>query len=161
MSAAIKRRKPGGGRKPQGQFKGNFAVLNLRVTPSVRAALERAAKKNDTSLSQEAQRRLDSSFEEDRRLRKRRPDLRALTTAITMVADHIECATGKSWQDDAFTSEALRHGIDSSPATLAEPGRSWCRSPWPRLPPRCRRTPEGATLPLQASVTAKQDWSSG
>jgi len=112
MSAAVKRRAPGAGRKPQGKFKGNYAVLNLRVTPDVRSGLERAAKQSGASLSQEAQRRLDNSFEEDRRARKRRPDLRALTVAITMLAEHVERATGKHWQDDAFTMQALQAGIE-------------------------------------------------
>jgi hypothetical protein len=87
-------------------------VLNLRVTPDVRSGLERAAKQSGASLSQEAQRRLDNSFEEDRSARKRRPDLRALAMAITMVAEYVERATGKHWQDDAFTTQALQAGIE-------------------------------------------------
>jgi hypothetical protein len=112
MAGVTKRRKPGGGRKPQGKFKGNYAVLNLRVTPETRSALERAAKKSGDSLSQEAQRRLDSTFEEDRRTRKKRNDLRALATAITMVAEYVERATDKFWQDDAFTTQALQASIE-------------------------------------------------
>jgi hypothetical protein len=112
MPAAVKRRAPGAGRKPQGKFKGNYAVLNLRVTPEVRTALERAIEKNGSSLSQEAQRRLDSSFEEDRRARKQRPDLRALTAAITMLTEHIERKTGHRWQDGAFTTQALQAGVE-------------------------------------------------
>lgn len=112
MATEIKRRRPGAGRKPQGKFKGNSAVLNLRVTAEVRQALERAAKKSGASLSQEAQHRLDASFAEGRSARKRRSDLRALTVATTMVAEFIERATGKHWQEDAFTSEALRFGVE-------------------------------------------------
>jgi hypothetical protein len=132
MSAAIKRRKPGGGRKPQGKFKGNYAVLNLRVTREVRASLKRAAKKNGESLSQEAQKRLDQSFEDDRKARKARPNhIRALGTTIMLAAARIEHQTGKRWLDDADTTKHLQDAVEflirhfgaKSDTPLADPAK--------------------------------------
>ena len=47
---------------------GERAGLSLRVTPVVKKRLERAAEKNGRSLSQEAELRLERSFERETRL---------------------------------------------------------------------------------------------
>jgi len=54
-----RKRAPGGGRKPAGEFKGKSATITTRVTPATRAALEQAASANGRSLSQEIESRLD------------------------------------------------------------------------------------------------------
>jgi hypothetical protein len=105
-----KKRAPGAGRKPRGEFKGKSATLTTRITPGTRAAMERAAQKNGRSLSQEVERRLNDSVLNDR---NRRPDVRALVEAIAIVTEKVEIATGKNWLQDAFTAEALRHGIEA------------------------------------------------
>ena len=40
-----KKRAPGAGRKPRGEFKGKSATLTTRITSETRAALDRAAQK--------------------------------------------------------------------------------------------------------------------
>jgi hypothetical protein len=105
----VRKRKPGAGRPPRGEFTDKRAALMTRITPKTRAALERAAAKSGRSLSQEAEFRLDGSFASERR---HRPGLRALALAITMVAEYVERATGKSWQEDAFTTQALQAGVE-------------------------------------------------
>jgi hypothetical protein len=59
--AAVKR-KPGGGRKPRGEYSGKSAVFSTRITPETRSKLEEAATKSGRSLSQEVERRLEDSF---------------------------------------------------------------------------------------------------
>jgi predicted HicB family RNase H-like nuclease len=56
------KRAPGGGRKPQGEFKGKASMLCTRITPETRMALEMAAKESGRSLSQEVEIRLEYSF---------------------------------------------------------------------------------------------------
>ena len=109
MAKKKKKRAPGAGRKPRGEFKGKSATLTTRITPETRAAMERAAQKSGRSLSQEVERRLNDSVLNDR---NRRSDVRALVEAIAIVTEKVEIATGKNWLQDAFTGEALRHGIE-------------------------------------------------
>jgi hypothetical protein len=104
-----RKRRPGAGRPPRGEFKEKRAAFMTRITTKTRTALDRAAAKSGRSLSQEAEFRLDGSFVAERR---HRPGLRALAMAITMVAECIERATDKHWQDDAFTTQALQAGIE-------------------------------------------------
>jgi hypothetical protein len=104
-----KKRAPGAGRKPRGEFKGKSATLTTRITAETRAAMERAAQKSGRSLSQEVERRLIDSVRNER---NRRSDVRALAEAIAIVAEKVEIATGKHWLQDAFTGEALGRGIE-------------------------------------------------
>ena len=105
-----KKRAPGAGRKPRGDFTGKTATLTTRITAETRAAMERAAQKSGRSLSQEVERRLNDSVRNER---NRRYDVRALAEAIAIVAEKVEKATGKHWLQDAFTGEALRGGIET------------------------------------------------
>ena len=104
-----RKRAPGAGRKPRGEFKGKSATLTTRTTPETRAAMERAAQKNGRSLSQEVERRL---YDSARNERSRRSDVRALAEAVAIVTEKVELATGKQWLQDAFTGDALRRGIE-------------------------------------------------
>jgi hypothetical protein len=105
----VRKRGPGGGRKPRGEFKGKTATLTTRITPTTRGALESAARKSDRSLSQEVEYRLDQSLLKNR---DRRGDILALAEAIAMLLQCVERATKAHWQDDGFTCRALQHGIE-------------------------------------------------
>jgi predicted transcriptional regulator len=104
-----KKRAPGAGRKPRGEFKGKSATLTTRITPGTRAAMERAAQKSGRSLSQEVECRLDASLAKEH---NRTPDVLALAEAVSQVTEKVQQATAKNWREDAFTGEAIRHGID-------------------------------------------------
>ena len=104
-----KKRAPGAGRKPRGEFKGKSATLTTRITPETRAALDRAAQKGGRSLSQEVEHRLYLSITRDRDHQRH---IRALARAIALLTQQVERATGKCWRDDPFTGEALRHAIE-------------------------------------------------
>ena len=105
----VRKRGPGGGRKPRGEFKGKTATLTTRITPETRRALDSAAQKSGRSLSQEVEYRLGQSLLKNR---DRRGDVRALGEAIAMLLECVERATEARWGDDAFTCRALQHGIE-------------------------------------------------
>jgi hypothetical protein len=106
-----RKRAPGGGRKPQGEFRGKTATLTTRITTETRQALDSAARKSRRSLSQEVERRLIDSIQKDPS-RDRQPHIRALGEAFMMMVHGVERRTGHRWCDDAFTVEAVRHGLN-------------------------------------------------
>jgi hypothetical protein len=117
---APKKRRPGGGRKPQGGIYGNLAPLSLRVTPAVRDGIEKAAKKNKLSLSQETQERLALSLKFDRKV----PRFRHLMFLVGTVAQAIEAKTGESWVDDAYTAQMLCGAVDTLIRELGAKGET-------------------------------------
>jgi hypothetical protein len=61
-----RRRRPGGGRKSEGEFRNLTAVMSLRMPQDLRDRLEQARKASRRSLSQELIARAEASFERDR-----------------------------------------------------------------------------------------------
>ena len=104
----VRKRGPGGGRKPRGEFKGKTAMLTTRIMPTTRRALESAARKSGRSLH----RRWSTDLSSLLKNRDRRPDVRALVEAIALLLECIERAAVARWRDDAFTCRALQHGIE-------------------------------------------------
>lgn len=102
-------RAQGGGRKPQGEFRGNTKILTVRVRPELRTTLERLAKRHRRSLSQEIQRGLDDWIG---RSTKPKPHIGALMHAIALLVGEIERTTGENWHEDAFTGKAVRHAVE-------------------------------------------------
>ena len=60
------------GRPKKGQEPGERVPLSLRVTPSTKEGLDRAAEENGRSRSQEAEMRLERSLHDDRLLSEMR-----------------------------------------------------------------------------------------
>jgi hypothetical protein len=114
----VEKRAPGGGRKPQGPFKVKSANFSTRITTDTRAELERLAKAKGHSLSQEVEHLLREAISSSRDIP---PHIRSLERAIILLAKDIERRTGRPWNDDPFTSESLRHGIDALLLNLAPP----------------------------------------
>jgi hypothetical protein len=115
-----RKREPGAGRKPRGEFQGKTAVLTTRITPATRAALEDAAAKSNRSLSQEVEHGLRVYLA----MLKNQPDehIRALGQAVMLVAKYIQRATKHKWNEDSFTGEALRQGCTALIAHFAPRG---------------------------------------
>jgi hypothetical protein len=107
--AMTRKRAPGGGRKPAGEFKGKSAAITTRITPTTRAGLEQAAIANRRSLSQEIEARLVESAYADR---DRAKPVRALGELAKTIAEDIEQLTGTNWLADPFTAETTRSAID-------------------------------------------------
>jgi hypothetical protein len=107
MLASSQKRAPGAGRKPQGEFRGNSAVLTVRLRPELRRALEQLARRRRHSLSQEMQSALKSWVG-----RNPKPHIGRLAHAVTLLVEGIEQITGRRWIKDPFTGAAVRHGIE-------------------------------------------------
>lgn len=108
------KREPGAGRKPNGEFSGKSAVFSTRITPELRAALEKESKETGRSLSQIVERRLRDSFDQPKRWeRALGPEhVRAFAYAVTKIINSLEVATGQHWHTDAFTSRALKSALN-------------------------------------------------
>jgi hypothetical protein len=110
-----RRRAPGGGRKPAGDFSHLTAVTSFRMPAEMREQLEKAAKARSKEtnrrigLSQELLRRLAESFDQDRRT-WRDPATRALCFLISELAETI--GLGQSgWRSDPFLFRAFKVGV--------------------------------------------------
>jgi hypothetical protein len=111
ITVMARKRAPGGGRKPQGPFRGKAAALTTRITNELRHALDREAEKYDRSLSQEVERRLRDSIQKDLS-RDQQPHIRALGEAFMLMVQNVERRTGQRWFDDAFAAESIRSGLN-------------------------------------------------
>jgi len=80
-----RKRAPGGGRKPRGDFSQLTAPLSIRMPTEMREQLRSAARAQGRSVSQELLRRVQDSFHRDRD-RARDPAMRALCFLIAQLA---------------------------------------------------------------------------
>jgi hypothetical protein len=105
-----RKRARGAGRKPKGEFAGKTSTFTTRILPETRHALERAAKQSERSLSQQVEWLLRAA------LKKPSPEQvrnQALAHIVATLAADVEKATGRSWQEDAFTSRAVGLATDT------------------------------------------------
>jgi hypothetical protein len=116
-----KKRAPGAGRPPKGEFRGKTATLTTRITPAVRAGLEREAAKNGRSLSQEVEKRLATSLVNPQKTRKEWGESHVLLLArlVSRLTIGIELSTQKRWHEDRFTADAVRAALDTVVTQLA------------------------------------------
>ena len=106
---AKRKRRPGGGRKPGGEFPGKSATFTTRIQRSTRRALEAAAKaRSDKSISAAAERILKSVL----LWQSGEPRNNALAAALVLLAENIERDTKKSWRDDPWVGFALALGVE-------------------------------------------------
>jgi hypothetical protein len=107
-------RAPGAGRKPKGEYRGKSATFTTRIQPELRAALDKAAVKNNRSLSQEVEKRLHDSFELPAQLARRfgPSHIAAFSRLVSEVGKGVELVTGKRWRDDRFTYEAFKSAVN-------------------------------------------------
>ena len=83
-----KRRRAGGGRKPKGEFSELTSPLSFRMPERMWKELQAAKRKSGRSATQEMLRRLQYSFNEDRR-KSRDPALQALLYLIGEAAEGV------------------------------------------------------------------------
>jgi hypothetical protein len=106
-------KRTGSGRKPvHGQRK--VANFSTRITPELRDALEREAKRGGHSLSQEVERRLTGSLQAPKRDKEMWGEERNLGLAhlVNRIAQIIESHTGESWMWNDYTFRALRAAVE-------------------------------------------------
>src|SRR5215831_974877 len=83
-----RKRAPGAGRKPKGEFAGKLANFSTRIQLETRRALEAEAAATGLSISQLAEKLLKTGLAERRQGEKDRK-IRALCFLITQLAHHI------------------------------------------------------------------------
>jgi hypothetical protein len=106
-------KRTGAGRKAV-HGKGKVANFSTRITPELREALERQAKRSGHSLSQEVERRLTDSLQAPKRDKEVWGEDRNLGLAhlINRTAQIIEAHTGESWITNDYTFQALRAAVE-------------------------------------------------
>jgi hypothetical protein len=108
---AKRKRRPGGGRKPGGEFPGKTETFTTRLQPETRRALDEAAK------TSRPQRSVSSMAEYILKQGLKKPDgaprNNALAAAVALLAENIEDGTKKKWRDDQWTGMALRYAVEA------------------------------------------------
>jgi hypothetical protein len=124
MTNKHRKRAAGGGRKPKGPIGGNTGWLQARITEELRTRLEHAASENARSLSQEAQVRLQESFDLPAEIRKAwgPPDVKALAQLVSRVVRSVQSSVSGNpfeeagplaWHRNPFTHAAVRVAIET------------------------------------------------
>jgi hypothetical protein len=104
-----RKRAPGGGRKPKGEFAGLSTPLSIRMPPEMRAQLEAAARKSGRSISQELLTRLNDALKKDRN-KAADPAMRALCFLFSSLAYSVHWNM-PNWRSDPYLFRAIKIGI--------------------------------------------------
>src|SRR5262245_38676366 len=106
-----RKRAPGAGRKPQGEFAGKSAAFSTRITPETRRALDEAVRSHRPriSLSQHVEYLLTTAMQKP----SGKPRNYALACAIALLAENIERGAETDWRADPFTGQALRYAVET------------------------------------------------
>ena len=108
--ARVKRKRaPGGGRKPKGEFAGLESPLSIRMPAEMRARLAASARRSNRSLSQEVLARLNRSLNKDID-KSVDPAMRAICFLISSLAYSIHWNM-PNWRSDPFMFKAIKIGI--------------------------------------------------
>jgi hypothetical protein len=96
------------GRAPKGEIVGKSSVMNFRITPSTKAALERAAKESGRSVSQETEHRLRRDLFEHGS-----EETYAVLRVAAYAIDRLTTTRGPSikWIDDPYLFEQAKRAI--------------------------------------------------
>lgn len=123
MTNKPRKRAAGGGRKPKGPIRGNAGWLQARITDDLRASLEEAAKANGRSLSQEAQLRLQQSFDLPAKVQRYwgPPEVRALARLVSRTTRSVQNSVSPNpfeagdfaWHRNAFTHAAVEAAVST------------------------------------------------
>jgi hypothetical protein len=142
------------GRKPV-HGKRKLANFSTRITPELRDALEREAKRSGHSLSQEVERRLTDSLQAPKRDKALwgADRNRGLAHLVNRTAQMIEGHTGESWMANDYSFRALRAAVEELFRIMAveiRPPRNT------NLPEQIRQVRESMHSPELASKTPEQ-----
>jgi len=105
-----KKRAPGGGRKPQGEFDQLTSPFSLRMPEDLRKQLEAASQMTRRSVSQEVVSRLNNSFGRDRD-KDRDPAVRAISFLISELLTRIYWPQASQWHGNPFLFRAFKIGV--------------------------------------------------
>jgi Arc-like DNA binding domain len=118
---ARRKRAPGGGRKPKGDFNNLSSPFSLRMPLDLRKQLELASRRSGRSISQEILRRVQNSFQRDRD-RANAASLRALCFLISQIAEHASVLENNSWRAEPFKFKAFKRGVSTLLSKLEPSG---------------------------------------
>jgi hypothetical protein len=125
-----RKRAPGAGRRPKGEFTGKSETFTSRITPILRQQLDAAAHESGRSLSQEVEARLSRSLADDK---PTDPPTRAFAFLVGELAYAIALGNRASWHNDRYLREAFRLALpmllDRIPVGPGDPGREHHVSP--------------------------------
>jgi hypothetical protein len=146
----VRKRSPGGGRKPIGPSAAR-AQFSVRMPDDMRAQLEAEAQKHGRTLTQEMLQRLRRSLRED----DRDPAMRAMFYILSQVAEKVGSDVldiprrrgllARPWTRDPFVFKAFRLAVEKVLAALEPSGE--LRSPYRSEAPEALgkfATPEGS-----------------
>jgi hypothetical protein len=108
--ATRRKRAPGGGRKPKGDFSRLESPVSVRMPQDMRTQLEAAARRSGRSVSQELLTRLDISLNKDRN-KAVDPAMRAINFLISSLAYAVHWNM-PNWRSDRFLFRAIKIGIN-------------------------------------------------
>jgi hypothetical protein len=119
-------KRAGAGRRPtHGKRKSSYFAS--RITPDLRADLEREANHRGHSLSQEIERRLRDSVQSESKKVWGGDRNRGLALLVNRLAQTVEAYAGETWVTNDYTFRALRGGLEKLLTILdvekAPPGR--------------------------------------
>jgi hypothetical protein len=123
-----RKRAPGAGRKPQGEFSRLTVPFSVRMPATMRGELKNAARKRDRKEGQELLRRLQDSFTQDRD-RARDPAMRALCFLFSELAEAAHLGV-PGWRSNPFLFQAVKIGIGKLLDALEPPGEVKAPSQW-------------------------------
>jgi hypothetical protein len=116
-----RKRAPGGGRKPKAPAE-KKTQFTTRIDKATRALLDGEASRTGLSVSRIAEQAIDALISKKKDTLRFSEVNRALARSIMILADQIEKRTGMTWQEDAFTCEALRSGLNAVIAKFGAAG---------------------------------------
>ena len=96
--------------------------IGVRTSPDLKEALEIAAKANGRSVAQEAEWRLQQSFEDQRRAGGEHTE--SLLRQVAAEIEKIEATTKKRWSKDLMTWAAVARMFERGPVRQARPDKT-------------------------------------
>jgi hypothetical protein len=105
--------------RPTDRAEAKSEILNIRVTPTLKAKLEAEAKLSGSKLSAEVERRLVASMEKSDRAST--PETRQLLDEIEETISQIEAGTGNRWSQGIGTWAAVAEMLARGPIMARAP----------------------------------------
>jgi hypothetical protein len=131
-----RKRAPGAGRKPKGEFANLPSPFSLRMPEDLRQQLEQAASRSNRSVSQEILRRVTDSFEIEND-KGRKPETRALCFLVARLEEIVSNETDGHWRTNPYFYRAFKQALNDLLEKMRPVGELVTRSPETRSPEEC------------------------
>jgi hypothetical protein len=108
---STRKRAPGAGRKPKGEFANLASPFSLRMPPNLRKQLEQAVKRSGRSVSQEILRRVSNSLDRERNERWK-PETRALCFLVARLEQVMSNEVDGHWRNNPYFHQAFKEAFN-------------------------------------------------